>query len=258
MMSPSLSGCHLFLKKALPFYWTAWSVYTRWSRPRCWCTSARRGIVYALVGLCCRRQCHIEMQGQESYAAVVHGESCLRQWLATISLVIHPTLNTLSSTNKCLPLDGREEEPWIKQTGILAHSVLCGFGERTPALSGGNHLAAAIQAKILFSVAGIVRCECVYTPAIFAATRSKDSRDLQVAIHPSKNNHPLQTTMIHRCTACFQQGIINDFPSSSNMRSHLGAPGSHNMGPHVCQVNNCGLRTHRMYVYNDSNLQASG
>jgi hypothetical protein len=214
-----------------------------------------------LVGLCRRRQCHIKMQGMVCIDAVVQGESCLRQWSANISLVVHITVDTFSSINKCLPLDGREEEPWIKHIGILAPSL-----NTTAASVNGLPLSPeattllplSYQAKILFSVAAILRCECVYTSAIFAATRSKDSRDLQVAIHPSKNNHSLQTTMTHRCTACFQQGITNDFPSSSNMRSHLGAPGSHNMGPHVCQVNICGLRTHRMYVYNDSNLQASG
>jgi hypothetical protein len=116
------------------------------------------------------------------------------------------------------------------------------------------------QAKILFSAAGILRCECFYTPAIFAATR----RTVQIfrpppihpSIHPPRNNHPLQTTMAYHCTVCFQQGITWDFRSLSNMRSHLGA--SHRMGTYVCQVANCVRRTHRTYVYNDCTLQASG
>ncbi|CAD0093869.1 unnamed protein product [Aureobasidium mustum] len=49
----------------------------------------------------------------------------------------------------------------------------------------------------------------------------------------------------HRCTLCLRSNKIKDCASDHNMRSHLGAPSTHNMGPFECQIPGCGLRSQR-------------
>ncbi|KAG9944552.1 hypothetical protein KCU85_g7883, partial [Aureobasidium melanogenum] len=49
----------------------------------------------------------------------------------------------------------------------------------------------------------------------------------------------------HRCTLCLQSNIIKDCNTDRNMRSHLGAPSTHNMGPLECRIPGCGHRSQR-------------
>lgn len=51
-----------------------------------------------------------------------------------------------------------------------------------------------------------------------------------------------------RCPIREQAGIIKDFRGEKYIKSHLGGPTVHNMGPYVCMYPDCEVRTNRLYA----------
>jgi hypothetical protein len=56
---------------------------------------------------------------------------------------------------------------------------------------------------------------------------------------------PPPSTMAFACRPCLQAGVRKDFRSVEHMKSHLGSPGTHNMGPLACSHQGCQRRSMR-------------
>lgn len=69
-------------------------------------------------------------------------------------------------------------------------------------------------------------------------------------------NHPPTTTMgAYQCLLCHPAVYVA--ADLGNMKSHLGAPTKHNMGPYRCQRAGCAQRNNREYAVNLADLHAS-